>query len=98
MSSIFIIGNGNKSSVTDFPECSVYKTWFGVWKWKAKIGNSTCKGTMSDLTNSFIQQANGLTVSGSPSKYATNTYLICFTYTGWTGSKIFTIKNNKLEQ
>jgi len=97
MSKIFITGNGNKSHIKeDFPKCEVSKNWFWGYKWKVQLGGATSEGSIDSLTNSFIQNFNGVTVSGSPSKYDKGRFIIVVSYR--ERSKIFTIQGGKVTE
>ena len=96
MSSIRITGNGNKSHITeDFPKCEVKKSWLFGYKWKVQLGGATSEGSIDNLSNSFIQNFNGVTISGNKSKY-NDSYLIVITYR--ERSKIFVIQNGKVTE
>lgn len=103
MSSIIVFGNKNKITQTSgkegnntFPKCEVKKSFWGGWKWKVELGDSKTEGSINSLTNSFIQQFNGVTISGNKSRYNDNKYLIVVSYK--EQSKIFTIQGGKVTE
>lgn len=97
MSKIFITGNGNKSHITeDFPKCEISKSWLFGYKWKVQLGGSKSEGSIDSLSNSFIQQFNGVTITGSPSKYDKDRFIIVISYR--ERSKLFTIQNGEITE
>ena len=97
MSSIRITGNGNKSHIKeDFPTCEVKKSWLFGYKWKVKLGGATSEGSIDNLSNSFIQQFNGVTITGGLSRYDKDRFIIVISYR--ERSKIFTIQNGKVTE
>ena len=96
MNRIIITGNGNKSHIKeDFPTCEVKKSWLFGYKWKVQLGGAMSEGSIDDLTNSFIQQFNGVTISGNKSKHY-DLFLIVISYR--ERSKIFVIQNGKVTE
>lgn len=96
MSLIKIIGNGNKSLITeDFPKCKVKKTWLLGYKWQVQLGGAKSEGSIDNLSNSFFQQFNGVTISGSPSKYS-DSFCIVVSYKGRI--KTFSIQGGKITE
>lgn len=103
MSSLIVIGNKNKitqtsgkeSSSNTFPKCEVKKSFWGGWKWKVTLGGATTKGSINDLSNSFTQQFDGVTVAGSKSNFK-DCYYVAISYKEKT--KVFIIQDGKVTE